>query len=49
MLYYFCCLDNFFRPRTRSEASVDVLSDILIDVFNTPSLISVVMQNRKHL
>ncbi|KAE9538934.1 hypothetical protein AGLY_005516 [Aphis glycines] len=45
MLYYFCCLDNFFRPRTRSEASVDLLSDILIDVFNTPSLISVVMQN----
>lgn len=49
MLYYFCCLDDLLSSRTWAEASMDRLSDMLIDVFNTPSLISVVMQNRKHL
>jgi len=49
MIYYFCCLDHRFSQTSWYESSMDRLSKILIDVFNTPSLISVVMQNRKHL
>lgn len=49
MLYYFCCLEDGYRRRAFSYGLMDQLSRILIDVFNSPLLISIVMQHRKHL